>query len=99
MGYPAKAHIVLELPGDELWPIVRDDARGDTGKGFTGALQDRLHVGFRHRLTNLPVHDIAAVAVQAGTQVVERATDIQVRDVDVPVFVWLAGLGEPLALG
>jgi hypothetical protein len=62
------------------------------------ALENGLHVGFGHGLTNLPVHDVAAVTVQDGTQIVECATDIEIRDIDVPVFVGLTRLVEPLTL-
>src|SRR6266851_4015010 len=35
----------------------------------------------------IPVHDVAAAAVQNAAQVVERPADVDVRHVDVPVLM------------
>ena len=43
-----------------------------------GALDDRFHVAFGHRLADLPVDDEAAAAVEDGAQVVEGPRDVQV---------------------
>jgi hypothetical protein len=61
-------------------------------------LEDDLHVGFGHRLADLPVDDVPAAAVQDAAQVVERAADVDVRDVDVPVLVRPERLHEARAL-
>ena len=61
-----------------------------------GALQDRLDVRLRHRLSDLPVNDVATVAVENRAQVVECPADIQVRNIDMPVFVRSAGLFKAL---
>ena len=47
-----------------------------------------------HRLANLPVNDIAAVAVEHTAQVVKRPADIHVRDVHMRMFMWSRGLFE-----
>ncbi len=46
------------------------------------------------RLPQFPVHDGAAAPVEDAGQVVERAVDVDVRDVDMPVFVGREGLHE-----
>src|ERR1700731_1750298 len=38
----------LEVPGDELRAVIRDDARPLAWKLFASALDDRLHLGFLH---------------------------------------------------
>jgi hypothetical protein len=61
-------------------------------------LNDALDVRLGHLLANLPVHDRAARAVQQRAQVVERAGNVEVRDVDVPVLVCCERLYEAGAL-
>src|SRR5215813_12812848 len=50
-------------------------------------------------VTHFPVDEEAATAIQEAAQVVERAGNVEVRDIDVPVFVRPQGLDEALALG
>jgi hypothetical protein len=87
-----------EVAGHELRPIVRDDPRGRAREDFTPPLPNRLDIGFGHLLTNLPVHDMAAVAIENGAKIVKGAADIQTRDSDVPMLVRPMGLDEILAL-
>ena len=61
-------------------------------------LQDDLDVGFSHGLADFVVDDEAAVAVEDGAEEVEGAGDVEVADVDVPVFVGLKRLDEAGAL-
>ena len=64
MRHAADADELLEVLGDELGAIVGDDPRRLAWELFPGALDDRFDVGFRHALADLPVNDVAAVAVQ-----------------------------------
>jgi hypothetical protein len=41
---------------------------------------------------------VAAVSIQHAAQIVERATDIDVSDIDMPVFVRFLGLVEAFSL-
>ena len=50
-----------------------------------------------HRPANLPMHDVAAVAVEDRRQVVKRAVDVDVADVDMPVFMGFLRLMEARA--
>ena len=52
-------------------------------------LQDDLDFRLGHRLAQIPMHDEAAVAVQHAAQVVERAADVDVGNIDVPMLVRL----------
>src|SRR5262249_32002490 len=51
---------LLEVPGDELRPVVRDDPRRDAREALAGPLHDLLDVHLGHRLADLPVDDVPA---------------------------------------
>src|SRR5438067_770082 len=68
MSHSADADKLLEVPGDELRAVVRDDAGPLAGILLARPLEDRLHLGFGHRLANLPVDEEPAVAVQDAAQ-------------------------------
>src|SRR6516162_5129731 len=63
VSHTAYADKFLEVPGDELGAVVRDDPGPLAGKLLARSLEDRLHLGFRHGLADLPVDDVPAVAV------------------------------------
>ena len=50
-----------------------------------------------HRPANLPMHDVPAVAVEDRREVVKRAVDVDVADVDMPVFMGFLRLMEARA--
>ena len=52
---------------------------------LAGPLHDDLDVGRRHPLPQFPVHEESRRAVADRTEVVKRAADVQVADVDVHV--------------
>jgi hypothetical protein len=97
-GHPAQPDELLEVPGDELRAVVRDDPRAAVGVTVAGPLDDRLDVGLGHRLPDLPVDDESAVPVEQATDVEERPRDVDVRDVDAPVLVGSQGLLEAVPL-
>ena len=94
MGHAGDADELLEVLGDELRAVVGDDAWRDAGVGFAGALDDGFHVGFLHFFADFPVDDEAAAAVEDGAEEVKGAGDVEVTDIDVPVFVRLQRLDE-----
>ena len=78
---------LFEVAGDELRAVVADDPRPCVGELFASPLQEDLDILLGHGLASLPMHDVAAVAVQHGAEVVKRAGDVEVRDVDLPMRV------------
>src|SRR5262249_58237365 len=89
---------LLEVPGDELRPVVRDDPRRDAREPLAGPLPDLLDVHLGHRLPDLPVDEVSAAPVEQAAQVVERPADVEVRDVYVPMLVRPQRLDKPLTL-
>src|SRR5262249_41590435 len=61
-------------------------------------LQDDLDVRFGHRLPDVPVHDVAVVAVQDAAQVVERSADVGVGNINVLLLMCGQWLYEASAL-
>jgi len=57
-------------------------------------LNDDFDVLFGHRFTQLPVHDVTAVAVEHARQIEEHPGDVDVRDVYVPMGVGFYRLHE-----
>ena len=48
---------------------------------FLGVLQDDLDVRLGHQLPQIPIYDVATVAIQNAAQAVERPADVDVRHV------------------
>ena len=65
--HPRDPNELLEVLGDELWAVVRDDARPRFRVPLLRSLQDDLDVRFGHRLPHVPVHDVPAVADTSST--------------------------------
>ena len=84
MRHPADADELLEVLGQKLRPIVADDPRRLLGKFLFRPLKDHQFVLLRHRAANLPMHNVAAVAVEDRREVVKRAVNVEVADVDMP---------------
>jgi hypothetical protein len=98
MRHTANADELLEVPGDELRAVVGDDPRRHVGELLACPLEDLLDVGLGHRLAQLPMDQVSATTIEQAAQVVERAGDIDVGDIDMPVFVRTQRLNEALAL-
>ena len=74
--------------------MIRGVSRGNFSRA---RLDDDLCFRLGHSLADFPVDDEAAVAVEDRAEVVERAADVQVAEVDVPMVVRTRGLVEALA--
>lgn len=57
MNHTADPDEILEIPGDELRPVVRDDPGPRVGISLARPLDDRLDIGPGHALADLPVDD------------------------------------------
>ena len=94
MRHAGQPDELLEVLGDELRPVVRDDPRPGFRKLLLGPFEDDLNVRFQHPLPDLPMDDEAAAAVQNAAEVVKRAAKVQVRYIDMPVLVRQERLNE-----
>jgi hypothetical protein len=87
ISHAHQPNVFLEVPGHKLRAVVRDDPRIRLGKPLPASLHNDLYIGLRHLFADLPVHDVAAEPIQNTAQIVERTTNIEVGDVDVPMRV------------
>ena len=80
--------VLLEVLGDELRAIIRDDSRRHAWILLPASLQDGLDIRLiGHGFPDFPVDDRAATTVEDATQVVKRPGEVEVRHVHMPVFV------------
>jgi len=98
VSHSTYADELLEVSGDELRAVVRDDPGLLAGILLPSPLDDRLHLGFLHGLADLPVDDEPAVAVEDAAQEEEGPADVEIGDIDVPVLMRPQGLLEALSL-
>ena len=87
----------FEVTRDELRAVVGDDSRPRIGELFASPLQDHLDVNLLHLFPYFPVNDRTTAAIQDAAHEVKRPADIQITDVDVPVFMgldWLLKAGS-----
>jgi len=92
MRHPGHPDKLLEVLGDELRTVVRDDARPGFGEFFLRPLNDDFYVGLSHLFANLPVNNIAAASVKQATQVVKCSSDVEIRNIHMPMLMgqqWL----------
>ena len=101
MSQPGNANEVFEITSNELRTVVGDHSGSNTGIFFHRSLDDNFDLGFCHRVAQLPMQHGSGAAVQDRTQVEEGTGNVEVRDVDMPVFMRLQGLKEttPFARG
>src|ERR1700722_9612717 len=92
MGHTRDANELFEIPGNELWSVVGDDPGFRFRIFLPRSLQNDFDLRFGHRFPQIPMHDRTAVAIQNAAQVVERATHIDVGNIDVPMLVWMRWL-------
>jgi hypothetical protein len=96
--HPRDANELLEVARDELRSIVGDDPRLGVRVLLLGSFQNPLDVGFLHRLPQIPMHQKTTASIQHTTQVIERARQVDIGNIDVPVLVRLQRLFEAGAL-
>ncbi len=94
MGHFSDADELLEVLGDELRTVVADDAWPGVWIGFAGALDDGFHVAFLHFVADFPMDNEAATTVEERAEKVIGAADLEMTDIDVPVFVAAKRLDE-----
>ncbi len=95
MGHSGNTDEFLEVFCNELRSIVGDDPRAGSWIFLLGALKDDFNVWFGHLLSDLPMDNGATAAIQEAAQVVESATDVEVRNIHVPVVMRQQRLYEP----
>lgn len=98
MCHPTVSDKRLEFNGNKLRAIIRYDTGFGLRKFLSPPLNNDLHIGFCHLFSYLKMHDVAAISIQNGTQIRERTTDIDIRDIDVPVLVWTCRLVKTFPL-
>ena len=98
MAHTHDPDILLEILGDELRTIVGNNMGLYLRELLMDSLQDNLNILLRHLLAQFPVNDVTAAAIQDAAQVIEGAEDIDVADINMPVFMRLQGLLEAVAL-
>src|SRR4051812_29888715 len=87
MSHSADPDELLEVLGDELRPVIRDDPGALVGVSLARPPDDRLRFGFCHAHADLPVDDGPAAAIREAADVEERPGGVDVRDVDVPALM------------
>ena len=85
----------LEILGNKLWPIVGNDTRAGSRVFLLGSLQNDFNIWFGHLLSDLPMDYGATATIQKAAQVIESATDVEVRNIHVPVVMGQQRLYEP----
>jgi hypothetical protein len=76
-------------------PFVRDDPGFRLRVLFLGSFQNHFDLRFLHRFPQIPMHNRPAISIQNTAQVVERARQVDVGNIDVPVLVRLRRLLKP----
>jgi hypothetical protein len=97
--HATEADELLEVAGDKLRAVIGDDPRRHAGEFLPRPLDDLLDVSLGHGFADLPVDREPATTIEQAAQVVERASDVDIRDIDMPVFMRVQRLDETLALG
>ncbi len=98
MGHAGKPDELLEIPGNELRSVVGNNPWPGSRVFLLGPFKNDFHVSLGHLLPDLPVDDRAAAAIQQAAEVVERATDVEIGDVHMPVLMGQQRLNEPCPL-
>ena len=89
----------LEILGNELRAVIGDDPRPGFGVFLLGPLDNDLHILLRHLLPDLPMNDETAAAVEQAAQIIKGAADIEMRHIDMPMFMRTKRLHEAISLG
>lgn len=92
MSHAADPNELLEVSREELWAVIRDDSRTGLGVVLASPLKDRFDLRLGHARADFPVGDEAAATVEQAAKGEERAANVDVRNIDVPVLVRLQRL-------
>ena len=94
MRHARDADELLEIAGNELRAVVGDDSRFRFRVLLLGSLQDHFDISFSHRLAQIPMHEETTETVQNAAQVIERAAQVDVGNVDMPMLERLLETGS-----
>ena len=64
MRHTRDADEFLEILGNKLWPVIRNNPWPGFGKFLLGASQDDLHIHFRHLFPDLPMDNETAASIE-----------------------------------
>jgi hypothetical protein len=98
MRHATEPDELLEILGNELRAVVRDDPRLYIRVSLSCPLDDRLYIRLGHRLPDFPVHNETAAAIMQAAQVKERPGNIDVENVNVSMLVKFQRLLEAFTL-
>ncbi len=91
MTHPRYPNVFFEVFGDKLRTVIGNDPWTGFGVLFPSPLQNDLDILFQHAVADFPMHDVAAVSIKNGAQVTESPGNIDIRNIDMPMFVRLFG--------
>ena len=74
VGEAGEVDEAADVAGDELRAVVGDDPRTGAGMRLEGALEDEFDVGLGHAIEEVPVDDVAAVALIVGNPAVGQGS-------------------------
>ena len=64
MRHARDANKLLEVPSDELRPVVRNDSRLRFRVLLLSPFENHFNVGLLHRLSQVPMHEETTVPIQ-----------------------------------
>jgi hypothetical protein len=95
LGHAGAPNELLEVAGDKLGSVIRDDPGFRLRTLFLGSLQKDFDLRVGHGLAQIPVQQEATVSLQDTAQVVESTGQVDVGNIDAPVLVRLRQLLKP----
>ena len=95
MRHAGEPNELLEILGDELRSVIGNDPRSGFGILLLGPLHNNLCI----LLPELPVDDKTAAAVKQTAQIIKGAADIEMRHIDMPMFMRTKRLHKTVSLG
>jgi hypothetical protein len=94
MGHLTELEKPLEILGNVLWSIIRDEPRKGMRKQLSSPLKNYLNILLCHGFTNFPVNNQPRTAFKKSAQGIILASDSYKGDVGVPILVRLKRLIE-----
>jgi len=87
MRHSRDADEFLEILGNKLWAVIGNDPWPGFRKVLLGALQNDLYIHFRHLFPDLPMDDEATTSIKNAAQIIERAADVDIRNIHMPMVM------------